>query len=221
VLRLVSIVSVGLRNLVFLPGQGAGVDFKREKGSTEAYVIAVREVAMIHPYWDMALLRVEGLGTDHPPRALSLTQPEDLIGEDVARIGYPAFDLRRRPTTFSRPQDPELRWAGNSAGRPRHAGHAPTPPSVWRNWHRGRCRRSAARSPRKRDDGAGIAVQGRTVVGHSGHIVGAVPNRTEISKGTVKVSAYVTGSSHRCSHLTRTTGWRSMRLYNDRAACRS
>jgi len=37
---------------------------------------------------------VEGLPSDHVPLALSLKHTEDLLGEDVAVIGYPAFDPR-------------------------------------------------------------------------------------------------------------------------------
>src|SRR5262249_11323041 len=55
--------------------------------------LMVRRVVMIHPYWDMALLAVEGLG-DRNPLTLSL---RDMSGEDmieVAAVGYPAFDTR-------------------------------------------------------------------------------------------------------------------------------
>jgi len=85
---------LGLRNLAFLPGREAGVDFKREKGRTESNILVVREVVMIHPYWDMALLRVDGIGPEHPPLSLTLTTPEELMSQDVAVIGYPAFDPR-------------------------------------------------------------------------------------------------------------------------------
>jgi Trypsin-like peptidase domain len=85
---------LGLRGLNFLPGREAGIDFLQEKGVTTPHVLAVREVMMIHPYWDMALLRVEGLPSEHLPLALSLKHTEDLLGEDVAVIGYPAFDPR-------------------------------------------------------------------------------------------------------------------------------
>jgi len=85
---------LGLRDLKFLPGREAGVDFLQEKGSITSRVLSVREILMIHPYWDMALLRVEGLTTEQTPLTLSLKHPEDLAGEDVAVIGYPAFDPR-------------------------------------------------------------------------------------------------------------------------------
>jgi hypothetical protein len=85
---------LGLRDLNFLPGREAGIDFLQEKGTTTHHILVVRKVMMIHPYWDMALLRVEGLPSEHVPLALSLKHTEDLFGEDVAVIGYPAFDPR-------------------------------------------------------------------------------------------------------------------------------
>ena len=85
---------LGLRDLNFLPGREAGIDFLQEKGTTTPHILVVRKVMMIHPYWDMALLQVDGLPSDHFPLALSLKHPEDLLGEDVAVIGYPAFDPR-------------------------------------------------------------------------------------------------------------------------------
>jgi DNA/RNA endonuclease G (NUC1) len=85
---------LGLRDLILLRGREAGVDFLQEKGTTTSTILSVREVVMIHPYWDMALLRVDGLGSDHSPLVLSLVHPEDMFGDEVAVIGYPAFDPR-------------------------------------------------------------------------------------------------------------------------------
>ncbi|MGH1481840.1 MAG: DNA/RNA non-specific endonuclease [Geminicoccales bacterium] len=85
---------VGLQGLQFIPGQTAGIDFKKEKGSDESRFLDVVEVAMVHPYWDMALLHMRGLGENVQPLTLSLTPPEDLIDRDIAAIGYPAFDPR-------------------------------------------------------------------------------------------------------------------------------
>ncbi len=53
---------------------------------------------MVHPYWDMALLEVEGLPADI--ESLELSQ-RDVGAEDmvmVAAIGYPAFDTRNDAT---------------------------------------------------------------------------------------------------------------------------
>ncbi len=84
---------LGLRDLAFRPGLAAGIDFERELGDTTSTILEVRSVEMIHPYWDMALLRVEGL-TGHEPLPLSLRDPQDLLGGEVVCVGYPAFDDR-------------------------------------------------------------------------------------------------------------------------------
>ena len=49
---------------------------------------------MIHPYWDMALLQVEGLPVDRVLR-LSVRSPAELEDRDVMVIGYPARDERQ------------------------------------------------------------------------------------------------------------------------------
>lgn len=85
---------LGDRGLQFTAGRHAAVDFMREFGSTQSQILDVSAIAMIHPYWDMALLRVEGLSTMHAPLQLSLDDVEDLAGRNVAVIGYPAFDPR-------------------------------------------------------------------------------------------------------------------------------
>lgn len=89
---------LGIRDLHFRPGLSAGVDFLREYQRDGSIPVAVREVAMIHPHWDMALLKVEGLAEGQPALALSLDDPEDMLGEDVGVIGYPAFDPRNDAT---------------------------------------------------------------------------------------------------------------------------
>ncbi|HYT90676.1 MAG TPA: serine protease, partial [Gemmataceae bacterium] len=87
---------LGSHGLVYRAGDAA-VDFKREvdtaEGDRTAYV-QVRNVVMIHPFWDMALLRVEGLPAVHPPLRLSTNQPADMAGRDVVAVGYPARDPR-------------------------------------------------------------------------------------------------------------------------------
>lgn len=85
---------LGTRSLSFKPGITAGIDFKRERNRPDTLFLDVVEVAMIHPWWDMALLRVEGLDMAQEPLTLSLLDPEGLVGRDVAVIGYPAFDIR-------------------------------------------------------------------------------------------------------------------------------
>lgn len=84
---------LGLRNLAFAPGLGGAIDFKQERGSTGSVPIAVKRVVMIHPYWDMALLAVDGLA-GHPILTLAQTVPSDSVQRDIAVVGYPAFDPR-------------------------------------------------------------------------------------------------------------------------------
>jgi S1-C subfamily serine protease len=85
----------------FRAGAKAGIDFRRERvtPANEARRIDVRRVVMIHPYWDMALLEVEGFDVGHAPLELSARAPEDYIADgakpaEVAVVGYPAFDPR-------------------------------------------------------------------------------------------------------------------------------
>lgn len=79
----------------FTPGD-ASVNFGRELDETpqtRKIDLKVAGVEMIHPYWDMALLKVEGL-PDAAALPLSIEKPEDLFDEDVVVIGYPARDER-------------------------------------------------------------------------------------------------------------------------------
>jgi endonuclease G len=74
----------------------AAINFKGQVdtpwGDRSAY-FAVSGVEMIHPYWDMALLRVDGLPTDNMLR-LSVRSPEELVNRNIVAVGYPAFDPR-------------------------------------------------------------------------------------------------------------------------------
>jgi endonuclease G len=85
---------VGTQNVMFRNGLGAGIDFKREFGSDESQRLNAAKVLLVHPYWDMALLAVDGLSEEHPPLTLSLQSPETLTGSNVAVVGYPAYDIR-------------------------------------------------------------------------------------------------------------------------------
>lgn len=87
-------VGVGLEALEFRPGQTAALDFKREVIPTDPIMVNVESVFMIHPHWDMALLKVSGLPEGHPILKLSTGHPDDLVGRDVAIVGYPAQDWR-------------------------------------------------------------------------------------------------------------------------------
>jgi endonuclease G, mitochondrial len=84
---------LGRETLSFIPGQSAAVDFLRERDRPQSLLFQIRRVAMVHPYWDMALLVVDGL-TSVTPLSLSTAPPEDLRLRDVVVVGYPALDPR-------------------------------------------------------------------------------------------------------------------------------
>ncbi|QEH38889.1 DNA/RNA non-specific endonuclease [Aquisphaera giovannonii] len=87
---------LGLKNLIYTSGDAA-IDFLHERSTRpddSSASLVVKQVVMIHPYWDMALLRVEGLPPARRPLTLSTASPDDLAGRDVVAIGYPARDIR-------------------------------------------------------------------------------------------------------------------------------
>jgi endonuclease G len=89
----------GFRDLAFRPSSKAAWDPRREKDQDEddtSTRLTVTEVLMIHPFWDMAILRVAGLTNKQRPLTLSLETPERLAGDEaeIAVIGYPAMDQR-------------------------------------------------------------------------------------------------------------------------------
>lgn len=86
---------LGDRGLGFQSGQTADVDFGEEyQQATPGTPFHVKGIRMIHPYWDMALLEVDGLDHLAPDFKLSTTAPEDLVDRTVAVVGYPALDPR-------------------------------------------------------------------------------------------------------------------------------
>lgn len=78
----------------FKPDESAAIDFKREYGSDDSLSVEVKEVLMIHPYWDMALLKVQGLPASVRPLDLTVRTPEELNKLEIVAIGYPAYDPR-------------------------------------------------------------------------------------------------------------------------------
>ena len=88
-----AIFADGLGDRVALQsGARAGIDFHTEPSG--ATFLEVKQVVMIHPFWDMALLHVEGLEAGHATLALDLGEADLSDGRDIAVIGYPAFDPR-------------------------------------------------------------------------------------------------------------------------------
>ena len=86
---------IGTNNLRFKSSRSAAVNFRKEIVPTpNVQDLKVLSVEMIHPYWDMALLRVEGLPHDHDSLSLSTTHTDDLENRDIAVVGYPAQDRR-------------------------------------------------------------------------------------------------------------------------------
>ena len=89
--------SDGLGTHVRFHSGGSLVDFRRENGMPApdpGTLIRVTGVVMVHPFWDMALLKVEGLPATARPLTLSVTDPNELIDQDVVVVGYPAQDFR-------------------------------------------------------------------------------------------------------------------------------
>jgi Lipase (class 3)/Trypsin-like peptidase domain len=80
------------RSLKFQTILGASVDFYRENGRTSSEILTVEEVLMIHPRWDMALLKVYGLPEKRKPLSLSTADPSSLKDREVVVVGYPGYD---------------------------------------------------------------------------------------------------------------------------------
>ena len=75
---------------------GSAIDFKRQIDTADddhTAFLNVKGVEMIHPFWDMALLRVEGLPSSGA-LPLSVSSPEDLLDRDIIVVGYAAKDFR-------------------------------------------------------------------------------------------------------------------------------
>jgi len=90
---------IGDRGLIYRKG-AAAVDFMKEVSSRpeDSYLLDVERVVMIHPYWDMAILAVKGLPGNVAPLQLAIDPPSQLRKQEVAAIGYPAFDPRNDAT---------------------------------------------------------------------------------------------------------------------------
>ncbi|MCO4769626.1 MAG: trypsin-like peptidase domain-containing protein [Deltaproteobacteria bacterium] len=80
----------GRNDIFFRAGRTSGWDPRRETLEQESHELQVRKVLAIHPYWDAALLQVEGLPREIEPLALMGTAPANLEGLDVVVVGYPA-----------------------------------------------------------------------------------------------------------------------------------
>ncbi|MEM7477708.1 MAG: trypsin-like peptidase domain-containing protein [Planctomycetota bacterium] len=85
-------MGVGTKTIDFQPGLSAELDFYHENGEPTSETLNVLEIAMIHPFWDLALLRVSGIPSDRSPLVLCPEDPASLLDRDVIVVGYPGYD---------------------------------------------------------------------------------------------------------------------------------
>ena len=84
---------LGIKQLLYKADIGAAVDFKQEVIPTAPQLITIKKTEMLHPYWDAALLSVEGL-KDVKPLTLMSNPPSVIKSRSVVVIGYPMIDYR-------------------------------------------------------------------------------------------------------------------------------
>jgi endonuclease G, mitochondrial len=79
------------RRLWFLPGRSAWLDNRRERVPSQGLELKVKKAIFIHPYWDAALLQVDGVPEGFVPLTLRSTVPvtDEIAGLEVVVIGYP------------------------------------------------------------------------------------------------------------------------------------
>lgn len=94
---------VGDKGLSFVPGISPGFSRSFAPDNDENPAPAITGLRMVHPYWDMALLEVEGLTAE--PLILATGASESFEKHEIAVIGYPAFDPRNDPDVQSRLYD--------------------------------------------------------------------------------------------------------------------
>lgn len=86
----------GLGTHILYRSGASAVNFRQQVDSPpedRSRYLVVRGVEMIHPYWDLAILQVEGLPANGALE-LSIRKPEELIDRDIVAVGYPARDYR-------------------------------------------------------------------------------------------------------------------------------
>lgn len=93
---------VGRMGVRLSAGAEPFVDFLKEHGNRKKQVFEITGVAMVHPYWDMALLKLGELPGGHPRLRLTQQQPDDMLGHDIVVIGYPARDEERNAAKIQR-----------------------------------------------------------------------------------------------------------------------
>ncbi len=85
---------VGIENLAFIPGRDPGIDFKQEVRPTTPEILKFDSLVLVHPWWDCALVQVQGLAAERKPLELAGSEPEHWQDSDVVIVGYPAKDPR-------------------------------------------------------------------------------------------------------------------------------
>lgn len=85
---------VGQKKLLFQSQVGTAIDFRQEiDDPTPPRLLKVRKTKLIHPYWDAALLQVDGL-PENQMMTLAANEPRNLAGRAVVVIGFPMRDTR-------------------------------------------------------------------------------------------------------------------------------
>jgi endonuclease G, mitochondrial len=109
---------LGTKNLSFKSGFGASTNFKREINQLQQVRnFSITKVLLIHPFWDVAILQVDGDFSHLTPLSLGLTDARELRQEDVFVIGYPAEDSRNPEDIQNRLFDSKFRVKRLQPGR--------------------------------------------------------------------------------------------------------
>ena len=110
---------VGRRGLHFHADREPALDLKQELDRDESERLEVSGVVMIHPHWDMALLRVAPPPDQTEPLTLSIAAPEEI--DRIAVLGYPMEDGRNnylvQQRIFERRFDVKRLQPGHLTGR--------------------------------------------------------------------------------------------------------
>lgn len=88
------VTGLGQDHIEFQKKSRAMIDFKAEHKSSARRRLKIVDAVMIHPFWDMAILRVDGLSGNEHVLELSQRKTPDIANDEIAAIGYPQFDPR-------------------------------------------------------------------------------------------------------------------------------
>ena len=84
---------IGVRNLNFRPGRAVSIDFGGGGEADPELACRVVEVVMIHPFLDVALLRIDNC-LKLEPLTLWAQDPGAMEGREIVVIAYPRYDQR-------------------------------------------------------------------------------------------------------------------------------